>query len=204
MCFQKHRDRTCLDCNTLVNRVDISPFASIEIQGGEPLFIDAAMRYFDYAVSRGKKISLITNGLLINEKWAEKIALHSLDLTISLNAATRETHEAINRGSHWDTVLRNIDTVRAYRNRYLTRVILTGHMTIVRQNIHEVPLFIKLFKQLGFDAIYFGYDKKTVPIYLLLHPFFKIDLRSRIRKEIRESHDPNSINMLGLILLGLL
>jgi MoaA/NifB/PqqE/SkfB family radical SAM enzyme len=204
MCFQKRTNRACLDYKTLINRVDINPFDLIELQGGEPLFIDAAMRYFDYAVSRKKKVSLITTGLLINEEWAEKIALHSLSLTISLNAATRETHETINRGSHWDTVLRHIEMVRAYCEKHHTRVILIGHMTIVRQNIHEIPLFIKHFKQLGFDKIKFGYDKKTVPIYLMLHPFLKIDLRSRIQNEIQECCDPNAINMLRLILLGLL
>jgi MoaA/NifB/PqqE/SkfB family radical SAM enzyme len=204
MCRQKRTGSPVLDYKTLVERVDITPFNSIGIEGGEPLFIDGVRSYVDYAVMQGKKVSFKTNGLLIDEQLAKKIALHSRYLYISLNGATKKTHEAVNRGSEWETVLGNIATVRAYREKYDTPLSLLGHMTIVRENIQEIPMFVRNFRLFGFDKIRFGYDKYTIPMYLMFHPFFKMSLRSKIRKAIRECVDPGAIDNLRLVLLGLL
>jgi len=204
MCRQKRKGSPTLDCKTLIDNVDISPFNSIGIEGGEPLFIDEVRRYFDHAVAQGKKVSFKTNGTLIDEQWAEKIALHSEYLYISLNGATKKTHETVNRGSRWETVLRNIALVRAYRKKHNTPLSLLGHMTIVTKNVKEIPLFIRDFKLFGFDNIDFGYDKYTVPGYLMFHPFFKMILKSKIRKEIQECTNPGAIDNLRLNSLGLL
>ncbi len=201
MCWQDSRNKECLDYEKLVGNVDIAPFELIEIQGGEPLFIEAAKIFFDYAASKGKKVSFMTNGILIDEKWAKKIALHSSCLYFSLNAATKRTHEFINRGSKWEAVLKNIQKVRDAREKYCTDVKILGHMTIVRENLEEIPLFIKKFKQLGFDSIEFGYDE-SVPSYLRVHPFKKTTLRLKIREAIKHSEVRSTINVHRLKLLG--
>ena len=91
MCWQDGRSKESLDYDTLIRNVDLEPFESIEIQGGEPLCIKAAKKFFDYAASKGKKISLLTNGLLVNDEWAERFARHSRFVYFSLNAATKHT-----------------------------------------------------------------------------------------------------------------
>lgn len=202
MCRRSLKDKTSLDFDTIKKQIDLTPFDSIEIQGGEPLFIEAAKRFFDHASSVNKKTSFLTNGILINDEWAKKIALHSSFIYFSLNAATKETHEFINKGSKWELVLENIQKVRNARNKLHTSVKIIGHMTIVMRNLEEIPLFIKIFSKLGFDSINFGYNIQ-VPFYLKCHPFKTRKLRLKIKEAIRGLEVPSLISDYRLKLLGL-
>ena len=78
MCWQDSRNTLALDFERMKENLDLEPFSSIEIQGGEPLFIPSAKTFFEYAAARGKKISFLTNGMMVSEEWAEKIA-HALN-----------------------------------------------------------------------------------------------------------------------------
>lgn len=203
MCRRNFKDDTLLDFDIIKKQIDLSFFGSIEIQGGEPLFIEAAKKFFDYASSVNKKISFLTNGTLINDEWAKKIALHSSFVYFSLNAATKETHEFINKGSSWNLVLENIQRVQSVRSALHTSVKIIGHMTIVKRNLGEIPLFIKIFRKLGFDSINFGYDIE-VPFYLKCHPFKTRKLSLKIKEAIMSSEDTSLISDYRLKILGLL
>jgi MoaA/NifB/PqqE/SkfB family radical SAM enzyme len=202
MCGQNHQDRECIDAAKLINNVNFEPFKNIEIQGGEPLFIPEVKLFFDSMAAKNKKLSFLTNGLLVNDEWAEKIALNCSFIHFSINAATKKTHELINRGSCWETVLRNIQKVRDAKAKHHTSVRIHGHMTLVPQNIQEIPLFIRSFKQLGFDSIGFGYDKK-LPGYLDAHPLLKKKISLEIKEAISQSVDKSPINRLRLKYLRL-
>jgi len=203
MCWQDSRSRKVLDYDALTRNVDLYPFGSVEIQGGEPLLIPEAKRFFDYAVSKGKKPSFLTNGTLITPEWADKIGRHSLFLHVSINAATKETHEFVNRGSTWKTVLTNIRRVRTARDRYRSDLSILGHMTIVERNLAEIPLFIGRFTNLGFDKIEFGYDAR-VPGLLRKRPAEMRALRSGIRHELSRSRSGKQVDVYRLRLLGLM
>ena len=202
VCRRSLKDKTALDFDTIKKQIDLTPFDTIEIQGGEPLFIEAAKEFFDYASSMNKKISFLTNGILINDEWAKKIALYSSFIYFSLNAATKETHEFINQGSRWELVLENIQRVRSIRNTLNTPVKIIGHMTIVPRNLEEIPLFIRIFRKLGFDSVNFGYDSQ-VPFYLKRHPFKTRKLSLKIKEAIRGSEFRLQISDHRLRLLGL-
>ncbi len=204
MCWQDSKNKISLDYKKLIENVDITPFEDIEIQGGEPLFIESARAYYDYLISKEKKVSFLTNGILINSEWAKKIALHSSFIYFSLNAATKKTHELINHGSRWETVLNNIQKIRTAKKKYNTSVEIHGHMTIVIENLHEIPLFIKKFHEFGFEEIDFGYDLKTVPDYLKSHPLEFNELQFNIKKAIDNSDYKGKINIFRLKLLDLI
>jgi len=202
MCWQDSRNTLALDFDRMRENLDLGPFTSIELQGGEPLFIPSAVDFFDHAAAAGKKISFLTNGMMVTEAWAEKIARHSDFVHFSLNAATKETHELVNAGSRWERVLDCIRRVREARERLGTEVRICGHMTIVKQNLEEIDLFIGTFPELGFDAIDFGIDQPVVN-HLRLHFLRKRDLRRRVRAALANSAHPGGINDLRLRILGL-
>lgn len=202
MCWQDSKRKLSLDVDKLIENVDIAPFKDIEIQGGEPLYIKSAIKFFDYAISQNKKISFYTNGTLMNDVWAEKIARHCKLMQFSINAATKETHEYVNRGSNWEKVLANIQRIRRTREKFDTEVKIRGHMTIVRESIKEIPLFIEKYREFGFDTINFGFDK-GVTEYLRLHPVKKYLLKKRINEAINRNEDRSVIDTHRLRLLGL-
>jgi sulfatase maturation enzyme AslB (radical SAM superfamily) len=194
MCSQAHKNRQQVDYERLVASVDLAPFESIELQGGEPLFLESARRFFDHAAAQGKKVSFLTNGILVSEQWAEKIAFNSDFVYFSLNAATKQTHERINKGSRWETVLRNVQRVRDAREKHQTDVRIMGHMTIVPENLQEIPLFIAGLRDFGFDSVDFGYDW-TVPRYLRLgiSPIKRWKLKRQISEAIDKVDDPSRV-----------
>ena len=197
MCVQDHRRGLALDTEVLRKNLDLGPFQSVEMEGGEPLFIRAARDFFDYAASKGKKISFISNGTLINEEWAKKIARHSLFIYISINAATKETHELVNVNSKWETVLKNVRRLRKYRAAYRSGTVIKGHMTLVRENLKEVPLFMKNFKSLGFDRICFCHAESAVK-YLPENVAEIIRLKNGIEAAYRASKHKADISLGGL------
>ncbi len=93
MCRQNHTDGIRLPFDTLLASSDLLLFQHIEIQGGEPLLQKDAKKLFKYAADNNIKVSFLTNGTLITEEWAEKIALNSDYINFSLNAATAKTQD---------------------------------------------------------------------------------------------------------------
>ncbi len=95
------------------------------------------------------KITLITNGLLLSTYW-DKIKHHNFDcITISIDAATKETYEKIRVNANWESLLESLCVVAENRNRFW-RVEL--NMTVMTENYKEIPAFIALAKKYGFSA----------------------------------------------------
>jgi len=203
MCWQNHRSKEVLNYDIFIENVDILPFESIEIQGGEPFCIQSAKKFFDYAALKNKKVSFLTNGTLINPEWARKIAIYSLFVCFSLNAATKNSHESINVGSKWEEVLKNINNIRDAREKCQTQVKIIGHMTIIPENFEDIPVFIKKFREIGFDYIHFGYDME-VPNYLRRHPSIKKSIRFKIKETIKQCEEASAVDVHCLNLLDIL
>ena len=177
MCTQEHANREVLDIEKACEHIDVAPFSEIAIEGGEPLAIEATRHLFRHMVNQGKQVNILTNGLLIDSQWASRIARHSEYIYISVNAATKATHEKVNRGSSFNQVMENIGLLRRQRDKSGSNLRIRGHMTIVPQNLHEIPSFIHRFKELGFDTIDFGFDGSITHL---------LDTKPRIRKVISE------------------
>jgi radical SAM protein with 4Fe4S-binding SPASM domain len=165
MCTQDHHSRLELDETILVNNVEVPQSnPRILLYGGEPLVIQSAKRFFDHCAEHGAKVSFITNGTAISEAMAKKIALHCHAIVFSLNAATKAMHEIVNAGSKFDKVIRNINRVIAAKRSLKGKVVIGGHMTLVPQNLEELPLFIEQREAFGFEWINFGYDVSVPPL----------------------------------------
>lgn len=142
----------------------------------------------------------ITNGVFL-EKWKDHLeTLNVESYSISLNAATPETHHEI-MGLGPEAFSKIVDSIRA-----LTR--LPGrsgrprqvHISLVvtQQNIHEVPAFVRLGNSLGVTGIWLrtllpqgnlieGLNYHLLPPYL--HPRFE-QFRSEAVDAIRRSSVP--------------
>lgn len=206
MCkIQTHFDnnKSKLDPKVLKENIDLSPFKEIVIQGGEPLFISECREYLDYLGQIGMKYVLLTNGLLIDDDTALQLAKDAERVVISINAATKQTHELVNRGSNFDQVKSNIQSIKRAREEQETNMVLNGRMTLTTHALHEIPLFIQSYKELGFDTINFGFDKATVPSYLTAN----LDFNAQLFKDIMEAlqfAELTDINLLRLEQLDLI
>lgn len=191
-----------LDPSVVIRNVDLTPFTIIMLRGGEPLVLRQCLEYMDYLEEVGKRYTILTNGILIDDERAYRLAEHAHSVVVSLNGATKNGHESVNRGSRFERVVENVQRMRRARDSLGSEMILTGHMTITTSNLHEVPLFLRLFREFGFDRVNFGYVKETVPLYLATHLEFAEKLKKETSAAMGEVNE-GDVDALRLELLGL-
>lgn len=191
-----------LDPTVVIYNVDLAPFVTIIVQGGEPLFIPECLEFMNHLEKIGKKYTLFTNGLLIDDRCALRLASYARKVTVSLNGATKRTHESINLGSRFERVIENVRRMRRAREELGSGLILVGHMTITPSNLREIPEFLRTFPDLGFDRINFGFVKETVPAFLRNNPEFESQLAADISAAMVDVVGQD-VDSLRLRLLGL-
>jgi MoaA/NifB/PqqE/SkfB family radical SAM enzyme len=99
------------------------------------------------------KTSLTTNGVLLTPNISEKLVRQGMDIiAISISGATKETHEGIRHGSHFEQFLHNIKTLsnlKAKMGSKTPKLILSFLMT--KTNIKELPEAVSLAKDSGIN-----------------------------------------------------
>jgi MoaA/NifB/PqqE/SkfB family radical SAM enzyme len=193
MCWQNHDHPKVLDIDLLKKHIDLDSVERIDIQGGEPLFIPQAKEFFDHCAVNNVSISFLTNGMLMNDIWIDKVVKHSHMISFSINAATAKTHELVNRGSKWDTVISNLHNLRQKRDETGSNLQILAHMTIIRQNVHEIPQFISMIDDFAVDKLNFGFDPR-LRIYLFFHPTLKRKLKLQVIKALENTPDNHRID----------
>lgn len=203
MCKQDHRDRVMLTKAVWKEKIPYHAVKVVEFQGGEPLFITEGRDCYRYLTEEvGKKVNVITNGLIINEEWAERIVKGSDYIIISINAATKQTHEIVNAGSRWEKVMEGVQRLVEAKAYFQSNIEMIGHMTIVTENVREIPQFITLADSIKLDTVEFGYDQPTVPPWLDKHPEVRASLIEQIKIETDKASvtiDDNRLVHLGLV-----
>ncbi|RKY09560.1 MAG: hypothetical protein DRP66_01885 [Planctomycetota bacterium] len=203
MCWQDHRNQHCLDIEVLKKQVDWAKIDDIVLQGGEFLAIKKGKEFYRWMTrEKGKKVRIITNGTLIDDEWADLLAQGSSRIAISVNAATKETHEKINCGSSFDRVIDGIRKLIAVKRTGNLDVHIRYKFTIVPENITEIADAIVLANTLGCDEFAFGYDA-SVPDLLQGRPDLVNRLKDDLNKILAENLDiqiiRNRLEILGLL-----
>lgn len=115
---------------------------------GEPLLHPQLPEMVAYAKRKGIiEVQFNTNGLLLSKKKIGELLDAGLDRIIfSFDGATRETYERIRRGSNYERVINNIETMVKMRNeRGLKRPSVRVQMVKMKENECEVEDFLKMW-----------------------------------------------------------
>lgn len=130
--------------------------SELELTGGEPLI------YWKNFISKiqssaidltGITLSFITNGALLLNFASDLEKFVSLELVISLNAATPETYKFVHRVDDMQKVIDGISLVQKLRINKPTKI--TIKMVYMRSTYKEIPLFVELAKRLKIDRAVF-------------------------------------------------
>jgi len=115
---------------------------------GEPLLNENVFDIIRLLKSKGKFVSLITNGILLH-KHADSLVESGLDnISVSLNAYDADGHNMVTRTKTFEVVLAGIEAVKGQ--------IKTGVSCVVnKQNYTEIPAFIGFANGLGVAFITF-------------------------------------------------
>ncbi|MHB9154092.1 MAG: radical SAM protein [Endomicrobiales bacterium] len=133
-------------------------------QGGE-VFLYKGLRDLIEEAGRFPHLQQVitTNGLLIDEKWAEVLIRNNVDLTFSVDGATREVYEKIRQGARYDLLVENIRRFVRLKEEARSSVKTNLHIVVMRSNYRQLEDYIDFahdngFKYIAFLAIGGNYD----------------------------------------------
>lgn len=110
---------------------------------GEPLLDKGIVDKVGYLKKKGfKGVGFASNCNLLMEIKAEELVMAGLDTIIcSVDGFTRETHEKIRVGTHFDTVVKNIQQCIAVRNRLNGKLKIMVRFIRQELNHHEWEVY---------------------------------------------------------------
>ena len=119
------------------------------LSGGEPLLRPDIFQLARYAVARGLRVSLATNGTLLTSQIADEIAASGIGrVSISLDGATAETHDE-NRGRGcFEAATKGLEYLHG-------KVDFQINFTITKRNESEIFEVFRLAETAGAVALHF-------------------------------------------------
>jgi len=120
------------------------------LSGGEPLFRPDLFDIGAYGVESGFRMALATNGTLVTERVAARIADAGFSrVAISLDGAKPDTHDRF-RGLPGSHAL----ALRGLRNLRAEGVSVQINSTVAKHNVTELPELLELALSIGADALH--------------------------------------------------
>lgn len=121
---------------------------------GEPFAWPHFRRLCGGLAEHGVVLDLTTNGTLLTPDRVEWIAPIARDVKVSFDGATPATFERFRRGASFARVCDNVRGLIARLRRVrVRRPIVALQMTLMRDNVEELPALIRLAHELGADRV---------------------------------------------------
>ncbi|MBW1759028.1 MAG: radical SAM protein [Deltaproteobacteria bacterium] len=128
----------------------------VHLQGwGEPLLHPNLFEMVKIAKSAGCKVSITTNGQMLNSENSKRLVAEGIDIvTISVAGASQGTHGFIRTGSDLKTIFENVKWLSNYKKKIKTempRIHFSYIMT--KTNLGELPEFLRIAKGIGVQEV---------------------------------------------------
>jgi pyrroloquinoline quinone biosynthesis protein E len=123
-------------------------FDHVTLTGGEPFARADIFDVMDVVKKHGVGIQIISNGGLITEAIAKRLAPYRPNFVqVTLNGASKEQHEAHVGEGHYDKTLRGIALLKMHG------VTVCGCIVISRKNANDVGAILDQFRRLGIKSV---------------------------------------------------
>ncbi len=117
---------------------------------GEPLMHPRIFGMVETASKHNRKVELITNATLLSERVSRKLIDSGLDtLWISMDGFSRESYEAIRRGSLYQKIIHNI----AGFNKVRRNAKLGITFVMMGENLSQLPFINRFADEFGVDLL---------------------------------------------------
>ena len=123
---------------------------------GEPLMIPYLDRVIEQAQEWITKIEFITNGQLLDRSMVEKVGPWTSAMIISFDGGTRRTFNRIRTGGDFDVTPKNMRVFDRWRKSLPEGSWKPGlhlNVTLMRENIEELPTIIRIAKLLDVNRV---------------------------------------------------
>lgn len=134
------RELTTAEIVRILDQLIEAGLLELCLTGGEPLARADFFEIYEYAVSRGLLVTLFTNGTLITESVADRLAaLPPHRVEISLHGTTAGTFEQVTQGA--GSHARCMDAIRLLLARRIPLLMKTTALTLNRNEILAVKAY---------------------------------------------------------------
>ncbi len=99
--------------------------------------------------------TILTNGLLLNERILDKIAKAKVSLLIAIDAGKKETYEYLRRGSSWEKLCSNLELIKEVNHKSDRRINTTFNAVISKSNYKEMLDMVEMAHKYDFNKIRF-------------------------------------------------
>ena len=125
---------------------------------GEPFLNPELFSMIKYANQRGASVFFTTNGTVLTKEIINKICEVDIgEMAVSLDSPIKEKYEAIRKGANFDQVIKNVKELTKQIKEKKKKTIVGLTTIIFKENIKELPEFVKLADFLGIKKI--GFQK---------------------------------------------
>lgn len=153
----------------------------VTLTGGEPFAHREALGLITHLRARGVTLQIISNGGLIDDRLAHKLAALSVSqIQITLNGPDKALHEEHVGEGHFD---RTIAGIRALVAR---GVHVVGCIVVTRKNAHKVGETLALFQSLGVRSI--ALSRFSPAGYATRHAAALLCSRDDLTKAFEQAH----------------
>jgi MoaA/NifB/PqqE/SkfB family radical SAM enzyme len=176
-----------LELNPLLERVEISNY-------GEVFLNPQLLWILEYAHQKGVPIS-IGNGANLNhvkDEILEGLVKYQVRfITCSIDGATPESYRKYRVRGNFDQVIRNIETINSYKQRYQSALPkLKWQFVVFGHNEHEIPIAREMAAKLGMEFYTkLTWDEKFSPIRDAEFVRTQTGWRSITREEYEQEHE---------------
>ena len=132
--------------------LEIMPYIQeITLQGGE-IFLDSRLNLILDSIIKYQptKLTVITNGLLLNKFWLEKLSETNIELTFSIDSLKKDVYEKIRIGGNFEKLMCNLKLA----SKILKNKRLLLNMVVMKCNYKEIEDMIKFAGEYGFSEIH--------------------------------------------------
>lgn len=117
----------------------------LTLGGGEPTIRGDLVEIVRLAVRRGFQVRLVTNATLIDDEKARRLRRAGLKVVqVSLDGATRETHERVRGRGTWDRTMHGITALKRAR-----MLVVLSYVLLPGINSDEAPRLLDLTRELN-------------------------------------------------------
>jgi radical SAM protein with 4Fe4S-binding SPASM domain len=128
--------------------IDAFTIDHVTLTGGEPFSRPDIWELLDRLKERGVPAQIISNGGLITERIAERLAPYNVRyVQVTLNGPTRELHEEHVGPGHFEPTLRGVRALRKHG------VPVVGCIVVTRKNAPVLGDILELWRSLGVEQI---------------------------------------------------
>jgi len=123
---------------------------------GEPFLNKDFFKMVEYANKRGILVNTNTNATLLNKEVIQKICNVDIgEIGISIESPEEKMYEKIRKGAKFEDVMENIENLTEKLKDENKKTIVNFAITILKENVEDIPKFVKLAERVGIKKIVF-------------------------------------------------